>query len=141
MRRAIRTNLKAVIALAAIWTVSLLVGGYIVAHQRIHPPAWVPLVGQDDFVLNARLTSVAGILPGQGQAVTVSGVRVGDIASVSLKDGLAVAKLRIKRKYAEHIYPDATVLLRPKTGLKDMVAQLEPGSAEAGPPLKEGATL
>jgi phospholipid/cholesterol/gamma-HCH transport system substrate-binding protein len=141
MRRAIRTNLTAVVALAALWTAGLAVGGYIVAHQRIHPPAWVPIVGQHDFILRARLTSVAGILPGQGQAVTISGVRVGDIAGVSLQDGLAVAKLRIKAKYARRIFPDASILLRPKTGLKDMVAELEPGSAKAGPPLKNGALL
>jgi phospholipid/cholesterol/gamma-HCH transport system substrate-binding protein len=141
MRRAITSNLKAVVALAALWTASLAVGGYIVAHQRIHPPSWVPIVGEHDFILRARLTSVAGILPGQGQAVTISGVRVGDIAGVSLQDGLAVAKLRIKPKYAGRIYPDAGILLRPKTGLKDMVAELEPGSAKAGPPLHSGALL
>jgi phospholipid/cholesterol/gamma-HCH transport system substrate-binding protein len=140
MRRAIRSNAVAVAALLGIWAASLLVGGYIVGHQRIHPPAWVPLVGQDDFILHARLTAVSGVLPGQGQAVTVSGVRVGDIAGVSLKDGLAVAKLRIKRKYAR-VYPNATVLLRPKTGLKDMVAELDPGDPSSGPGLRDGATL
>jgi phospholipid/cholesterol/gamma-HCH transport system substrate-binding protein len=135
-----RSNLTAVVALLGIWVASLAVGGYIVAHQRIHPPSWVPLVGHRDFILNARITSVAGVLPGQGQAVTISGVRVGDIASVGLKDGLAVAKLRIKPRYA-HIYPDATVLMRPKTGLKDMVAELDPGSRRSGAALKSGALL
>jgi phospholipid/cholesterol/gamma-HCH transport system substrate-binding protein len=141
MRRAIATNLKAVVALALLWVASLAVGGYIVGHQRIHPPSWVPIVGEKDFILRARLTSVAGILPGQGQAVTISGVRVGDIAGVSLQDGLAVARLRIRPKFAHRIYPDASVLLRPKTGLKDMVAELDPGSSRSGRPLANGALL
>ena len=33
---------------------------------------------------------------------------------------------------ARAIYRDATILLRPKTGLKDMVAELTPGTPEAG---------
>jgi phospholipid/cholesterol/gamma-HCH transport system substrate-binding protein len=140
VKRAIAKNATAAAALIALWAVSLLVGGYIVAHQRIHPPGWVPIVGQRDFTLRARLTAVSGVLPGQGQAVTVSGVRVGDIAGVDLHDGLAVARLRIKPQYA-HVYPNATVLLRPKTGLKDMVAELDPGDRSAGPMLQDGATL
>jgi phospholipid/cholesterol/gamma-HCH transport system substrate-binding protein len=37
------------------------------------------------------------------------------------------------------VHPDATVLLRPKTGLKDMVLELDPGTR--GPELRSGATL
>ncbi|HET9025404.1 MAG TPA: MlaD family protein, partial [Burkholderiaceae bacterium] len=91
-------------------------------------------------ILRAELTSVQGVLPGQGQAVTISGVRVGQIGSVDLVDGAAVARLRIETKYG-HVYPDATVLLRPKTPLKDMVAELDPGSPKSGPALKSGALL
>jgi phospholipid/cholesterol/gamma-HCH transport system substrate-binding protein len=49
--------------------------------------------------------------------------------------------MEIDPQYANRIYPDATVLLRPKTGLNDMVAQLDPGRASAGRPLRSGATL
>ena len=38
------------------------------------------------------------------------------------------------------VYKDATVLLRPKTGLKDMVAELEPGTPGAGR-LKDGGVI
>jgi phospholipid/cholesterol/gamma-HCH transport system substrate-binding protein len=39
--------------------------------------------------------------------------------------------MNIKRKYAP-IYKNASVLLRPKTGLKDMVLELDPGNRSAG---------
>jgi phospholipid/cholesterol/gamma-HCH transport system substrate-binding protein len=140
MRKIIVYQLKPAIALTLLVLVGVAVGAYITAHQRLNPPSWVPIVGKDEFVLRAQLTSVQGVLPGQGQAVTVSGVRVGQIGSVELENGVAVARLRIETKYA-HVYPNATVLLRPKTQLKDMVAELDPGSADSGPELKSGATL
>jgi len=142
VQRAFRENVKAVVALLLLWVSALAVGGYIVAHQRIHPPSWIPVVGEKTFTIKARLTSVQGVLPGQGQAVTVSGVQVGDIRGVDLVDGLGVATLKLRPEDApKHIYPNATVLLRPKTGLKDMVAELDPGDPSSGPALKDGATL
>lgn len=138
MKRGVRKQLGAALWVLALAAVGFVVGVYLVGHQRLTPPSWVPFAGQDRFVLNARLTSAAGVLPGQGQAVTVSGVKVGEIASVGLKDGAAVLKLNIEPRFA-HIHPDATVLLRPKTGLKDMIAELDPG--KAGPELRSGATL
>jgi phospholipid/cholesterol/gamma-HCH transport system substrate-binding protein len=123
---------------AAMVAIAVVVGTFITTHQRIHIPAAVPILGQHRFILNAQLTGAPGVMPGQGQMVTVSGVPVGEIAKVSLKDGKAVLRLDIKKRYA-HVHRDATVLLRPKTGLKDMVAELDPG--HAGPDLKSGATI
>lgn len=140
MRRMIRIQARAALLLVGLAAIGLAVGVYLVVQQRIHPPSWVPIVGEREFILHARVTAVDGVLPGQGQAVTVSGVKVGDIADVGLKDGLAVATLRIEPRHGR-VHPDATVLLRPKTGLKDMVVQLDPGSPRSGRPLKSGATL
>jgi phospholipid/cholesterol/gamma-HCH transport system substrate-binding protein len=140
MRKIITAQLIPAIALVFLVLAGVATGAVIVSHQRINPPAWVPVVGKDEFILKAQLTSVQGVLPGQGQAVTVSGVRVGQIGSVELVEGSAVANLRIETRYA-HIYPDATVLLRPKTPLKDMVAELDPGSPKSGRELKSGARL
>ena len=39
--------------------------------------------------------------------------------------------MKIQRKYTP-IYRDATALLRPKTGLNDMVIELDPGTPAAG---------
>ena len=69
--------------------------------------------------------------PGQGQTVNIAGVPVGEISNVELKDGRAVITMKIRRKYA-HVYKDATALLRPKTGLNDMVVELTPGTRRAG---------
>ena len=138
MRGSSRATLYNGLCVLAMVAVALVVGAYITSHQRIHIPAWVPGIGQHRFFLNAELSSAPGIMPGQGQMVTVSGVPVGEISKVSLKDGKAVLRLAIKERYA-HIHPDATILLRPKTGLKDMVAELDPGTK--GPELESDATI
>ena len=140
MRKILNANLKSAIALVLLVLVGVATGAYIVAHQRINPPAWVPVVGKDEFILRAQLTGVQGVLPGQGQAVQISGVRVGQIGAVELEDGVAVARLRIERRYA-HFYPNATVLLRPKTPLKDMVIEVDPGTPDAGPQLESNTLL
>lgn len=140
MRKILSAELKSAVALVLLVLVGLATGIVIVSHQRINPPAWVPFIGKHEFTLRAQLDSVQGVLPGQGQAVTVSGVRVGQIGSVELQNGIAVATLRIDQRYG-HVYPNATVLLRPKTPLKDMVAELDPGTPSAGPQLKSGALL
>jgi phospholipid/cholesterol/gamma-HCH transport system substrate-binding protein len=87
------------------------------------------------------VSAVAGVLPGQGQAVTVSGVDVGEISGVSLQQGVPVVKMEIDPQYASRIYSNATVLLRPKTGLNDMVAELDPGGARGGTRLHSGALV
>jgi phospholipid/cholesterol/gamma-HCH transport system substrate-binding protein len=140
VRKILTGQLTAAVAFVLLAIAGTFSGAVIVSHQRINPPSWVPIIGKDEFTLRAQLTSVQGVLPGQGQAVTVSGVRVGQIGSVALVDGAAIASLRIEKRYA-HIYPDATVLLRPKTPLKDMVAELDPGTPSSGPQLKSGALL
>lgn len=139
--RALRANATAAGALIGIVLLASVVGGYILANQRLNPPAWVPVVGESFYKLRVQLDTGQGILPGQGQAVNVSGVRVGDIRSVDLVDGKAVATLNIEEKYGKRVYPDATLLLRPKTGLKDMVLELDPGTPQSGPALKSGALV
>jgi phospholipid/cholesterol/gamma-HCH transport system substrate-binding protein len=48
--------------------------------------------------------------------------------------------MKVQKKY-DTVYPNATMLLRPKTGLKDMVIQMDPGDRKGGPKLKSGATI
>ncbi len=40
--------------------------------------------------------------------------------------------MNVTPKYARYIYRDATMLLRPKTGLKDETVEITPGSPAAG---------
>ena len=73
--------------------------------------------------------------PGQGQTVRVAGVEIGSIGKVELEDGVAVVDMEINPEYDGLVRSDATVLLRPKTALKDMFLEVEPGG---GKPLGEG---
>jgi phospholipid/cholesterol/gamma-HCH transport system substrate-binding protein len=122
---AIRKHLVDALAILGLFLVSIVVAVFILGHQRVHLP-WTQF-----YDVNAEMTTAQAVTPGQGQTVDIAGVQVGEIASVKLVDGKAIVGLRIKKKYAP-IYRDATVLLRPKTGLKDMVAELTPGTPEAG---------
>jgi phospholipid/cholesterol/gamma-HCH transport system substrate-binding protein len=139
--RELRGQLRTIALLIGLAVTGLAVGAYLVVHQRIVWPSWFPVVGHHEFVLNAHVSNVAGVLPGQGQAVTISGVDVGQIDGVSLQGGSPVLRMEIDPKYAARIYSNATVLLRPKTGLNDMVAELDPGNQRAGARLRDGAML
>jgi phospholipid/cholesterol/gamma-HCH transport system substrate-binding protein len=140
LRKALRHNAVAGVALVGLVLLGSVIGGYILANQRLNWPAWVPVIGESQFKLRAELETVQGVLPGQGQAVNVSGVRVGDVASVDLEDGKAIATLNIEERFGR-VYPDATVLLRPKTNVKDMVMELDPGTPASGSRLRSGALV
>jgi phospholipid/cholesterol/gamma-HCH transport system substrate-binding protein len=73
--------------------------------------------------------------------VRVAGVKVGLIGQVRLVEGQAVVTLELDRKYVDDLdlRSDATALLRPRTGLKDMFVEIEPGSR--GQKLHEGDTI
>jgi phospholipid/cholesterol/gamma-HCH transport system substrate-binding protein len=74
------------------------------------------------------MSTAQAVTPGQGQTVRVAGVRVGDIDKVDYENGHAVVTMAIDTKFLP-IYKNATILLRPKTGLKDMFLELDPGTA------------
>jgi phospholipid/cholesterol/gamma-HCH transport system substrate-binding protein len=67
-------------------------------------------------------------------------VKVGRIADVKLRNGRAIVGLDIFPKYKDLIRTDASGLLRPRTGLKDMFLQVDPGSSTA-PVAKAGWTI
>jgi phospholipid/cholesterol/gamma-HCH transport system substrate-binding protein len=136
---AIRKHLRDAIAIVVLLLISLVVMLVILSHQRLSLPGGVPLLGKDFVVVDAELSTAQAVTPGQGQTVNIAGVEVGQIASVKLEDGKAIVGMKIESKYAR-VYKDATVLLRPKTGLKDMVAELNPGTKAAGP-LPEGQRI
>ena len=136
---AIRKHLPDFLAIIALLVISLIVGGIILANQRFSLPAGVPVLGSDTVEVEAELSTAQAVTPGQGQTVNIAGVAVGEISSVKLEGGKAVIGMDINREHAT-IYRDATILLRPKTGLKDMVAELTPGTPEAGE-LAEGQRI
>jgi phospholipid/cholesterol/gamma-HCH transport system substrate-binding protein len=131
VRTAIRKYRWDFAAVIGIFLIALVVGGFILGHQRFYLPKWFPLVGTDFVTYKAEFSTAQSVTPGQGQTVNVAGVPVGEISKVELKDGRALVTMKIRRKYA-HVYKDATALLRPKTGLNDMVVELTPGRRAAG---------
>ena len=112
------------------------VAGYILEHQRFR----FPLIESAPFKINAEFSTAQAVAPAQGQTVRVSGVQIGDIGGVKLNDGVAVVTLDIDQRYKHLIHSDATALLRPRTGLKDMFVELNPGS-KAAPEVKQGFTI
>lgn len=135
MSRVIRKNLGPFSAIIALVAIAAVVGGYILDQQRFR----FPLVEDTPLRINVELDTAQAVTPGQGQTVQVAGVQIGDIGEVSLKDGRAVVGLDIKREFEDLIHPDATALLRPRTGLKDMYVQVFPGTE--GAPVDEGFTI
>jgi phospholipid/cholesterol/gamma-HCH transport system substrate-binding protein len=123
MGKAIRDHLRDFIAILGLLVVALFVTYIIVQNQRLR----IPLLEEKPFELKAEMTTAQAVTPGQGQTVRVAGVRVGDISSVDYENGHAVVTMAIDRKFLP-VYKDATILLRPKTGLKDMFLELDPGT-------------
>jgi len=132
VRSAIRKHLGEFALLLGLVVVGLLVGGYILSNQRFYLPKWVPVLGSDFVEYKAQFSTAQSVTPGQGQTVQIAGVDVGQITNVELVEGRAVVTMKIEHEYTP-IYRNATALLRPKTGLNDMVLELDPGSTNAGP--------
>jgi phospholipid/cholesterol/gamma-HCH transport system substrate-binding protein len=128
VRLAIQKHMRDFIAIILLSIFAIGVSGYILAHQRFYLPNWVPLIGTDFFELKAEFSTAQSVTPGQGQTVDIAGVSVGEIKKVELDQGTALVTMEIRQKYAHMIKSDATMLLRPKTGLKDMVVELDPGT-------------
>ena len=139
MRRVIREHLRDFIAVIGLFLIGLAVTGYVLSQQQQPYPSWIPVLGDDRFELKAELSTAQAVTPGQGQTVNISGVKAGDISKVELVDGNAVVTMLVEAKYADLIHPNATVLLRPRTGLQDMTMELDPGTGSQ--PIEEGTTL
>jgi phospholipid/cholesterol/gamma-HCH transport system substrate-binding protein len=137
--RQIKKQAPVFVAILFLFVFALGIGAYILSNQRFYLPAWVPLVGTDFYTVKAELPTAQAVVPGQGQTVNVAGVKIGEVGTVNLEDGKAVVDLQIKEQY-KPIYRDSTILLRPKTGLKDMYLALDPGTRSAGE-LPEGGRV
>jgi phospholipid/cholesterol/gamma-HCH transport system substrate-binding protein len=125
MKRALGAHRRDFVAIVGLFVLALAIAGYILLHQ----PAFN--FGQSYYSVRAEFANSAAVTPGQGQAVTIAGVQVGQVGGVRLAGGRAVVTMNIFRQYAP-IYRDATVLLRPRTPLKDMYLALDPGTKAAG---------
>ncbi|HXR29935.1 MAG TPA: MlaD family protein [Solirubrobacterales bacterium] len=129
LSRQARGRSKDTIAIALLAAVGIVMTLWIFTQQKATLPSWVPLVGEEFAHVTGEFTTAQAVTPGQGQAVDIAGIQVGKVTSVDLEKGHAVVGMDIEPKYMELIHPDATLLLRPKTNLNDMVVEVDPGKA------------
>jgi phospholipid/cholesterol/gamma-HCH transport system substrate-binding protein len=132
---AIRKHLRDFIAIAVLLVVGLVASYIIVQQQRLR----IPILESKPFELKADFQTAQAVVPGQGQTIRVAGVRVGDVSDVQLENGVGVVTFAIDRDFLP-VYRNATVLLRPTTGLKDMFFELDPGTKSAGE-IPDGGTI
>ena len=128
-RRHVRPYVRHLAALGAMAVISLATAAYITNQQRLRFP-W-----QEEMQLYAEFDHAQAVTAGQGQTVDVAGVKVGEIGSVKVEDGVAVVRLDItEQDQVGPIYENARLNLRPKTGLSDMAVQMDPGRPDPSEP-------
>lgn len=130
LTRQSRGRSKDTIAIAILAALGIVMTLWIFTQQKASLPSWLPLVGEEFVHVTGEFTTAQAVTPGQGQAVDVAGIQIGKVTSVDLEDGHAVVGMDIEPKYLDLIHPDASLLLRPKTNLNDMVVEVDPGEAK-----------
>ncbi|MCK9248015.1 MAG: MlaD family protein [Solirubrobacteraceae bacterium] len=121
------SNLRGLlVAIIGLMIVGLGAAGYVLVKQRF------PVPFRDVYTVKAVLSSADGVAPGFGQAVNVSGVKVGTITEARIEGRRAHVEFEIDRDQLPEVYRDARVDLRPITPLKDMLVELDPGTRKAG---------
>jgi phospholipid/cholesterol/gamma-HCH transport system substrate-binding protein len=135
MTTAIRKHLRDFIAVAVLVVVALVASYIIVQKQRLR----IPFLESKPFELKADFQTAQAVVPGQGQTIRVAGVQIGQVENVQLEHGVGEVTFGIDRQYLP-IYRNATVLMRPATGLKDMFFELDPGTKSAGE-IPDGGTI
>ncbi|HET6831053.1 MAG TPA: MlaD family protein [Solirubrobacterales bacterium] len=139
MKKALRTYTRDFIAILVLGAIGLLALFVILSQQSTALPSWFPFLGEDRFELKTEFQTAQAVTPGQGQTVNLSGVEIGDVTNVELEDGVAVVTMQVDPEFAGLIHPDASALLRPRTGLQDMTIELDAGTEEGEIP--EGFTI
>jgi phospholipid/cholesterol/gamma-HCH transport system substrate-binding protein len=139
VKHAIRKHMRDFVAIVGLFVIAMAVAAVVLSHQRLYLPGWVPFVGTNFYTVNAEFSTAQAVVPGQGQTVNIAGVPIGEIGKVSLKDGRALVQMKIKTSH-KPVYQNATLLLRPKTGLKDMYIEMDPGTKSSGA-VPDGGTL
>ena len=136
MKRAVREHWKDFGAIVGLVVVTVFVGGYILLNERLS----IPFISPSTYTLNASFQTAQAVTPGQGQSVRISGVQIGLITGVTLKNGEGVVQMSIDKKYEGLIRENWTALIRPRTGLDDMFVELSPGIGSS-PSAPSGYTI
>lgn len=130
LSRQSRGRSKDTIAIIVLVAIAVVMTLWIFTQQKASLPSWVPVVGEEFAHVTGEFTTAQAVTPGQGQAVDIAGIQIGKVTSVDLEDGHAVVGMDIEPKYLELIHTNATLLLRPKTNLNDMIVEVDPGSGK-----------
>lgn len=130
LSRQARGRGKDTVAIIALTLLGIAMMLWIFTQQKASLPSWAPFVGEEFAHVTGEFSSAQAVTPGQGQAVDIAGIQIGKVTSVDLEDGHAVVGMDIEPKYLDLIHPNATLLLRPKTNLNDMVVEVDPGSGK-----------
>jgi phospholipid/cholesterol/gamma-HCH transport system substrate-binding protein len=125
---------RSFVVLMALMVLGTACGFYILLQQRLPNPF------RTFYAVNAAFPTAAAVVPGLGEPVNVAGVRVGQIVGTSLRDGQGLVHMQIDPSKLTRLYRDASAQLVPKTPLKDMEVDIQPGHASAGI-LSHGATI
>lgn len=136
LSRQVRGRRTDTIAIIVLTLAAIVMTLFIFTQQKASLPAWIPFVGEEFEHISAQFSTAQAVTPGQGQAVDIAGIQVGKVTSVDLEDGHAVVGMDIEPKYMQLIHPNASLLLRPKTNLNDMVVEIEPGTGRK--PVEDG---
>jgi phospholipid/cholesterol/gamma-HCH transport system substrate-binding protein len=129
VKLAIKKHWVDFLAIAGLALIGVAIAVYILSQQDFR----FPLVEKSPKKIEIALSNAQAVQPGQGQTVRVAGVEVGRIADVKVDEGAAVVTVEIKPGYENLIRRDATALLRPKTALKDMFLEVNPGRGQVLP--------
>jgi phospholipid/cholesterol/gamma-HCH transport system substrate-binding protein len=130
LSRQARGHRKDTIAIIVLALAGVVMTLGIFTQQKASLPSWLPFVGEEFEQVTAEFSTAQAVIAGQGQSVDIAGIQVGKVTSVNLEDGHAVVGMDIVPEYMQLIHPNATFLLRPKTGLNDMVVEVSPGYGE-----------
>ena len=96
----LREHVRDFLAIIALTAFGIATAVVILSSQATALPSWVPFLGEDRFELTADFSTAQAVTPGQGQAVNIAGIQVGDITGVELVDGRARVKMEIDNEYA-----------------------------------------
>ncbi|HEV7615214.1 MAG TPA: MlaD family protein [Solirubrobacterales bacterium] len=130
LSRQARGHRKDTIAIVVLAVAGIVMTLGIFTQQKASLPSWLPLVGEEFEHISAEFSTAQAVTPGQGQSVDIAGIQIGKVTSVDLEDGHAVVGMDIVPEYMKLIHPNASFLLRPKTGLNDMIVEVDPGSGK-----------
>ena len=131
MRKAIRDYWTEFLAIIGVIIFAFGAAGYIISQQEARPR--IPLIEGSAFKIQIEMKDARAVTPGQGQEIHVAGVQIGKVGAVQLEEGKAIIEADLDPKYKGLVRTNASALLRPKTGLKDMFVEIDPGSKSMRP--------